>query len=400
MSLKITNVKVITTAPEGINLVAVKIETSEPGLYGVGCATFTQRHKAVVTAIEEYLKPFLIGKDPHRIEDIWKTAMVSSYWRNGPVLNNAISGVDMALWDIKGKLAGMPLYQLFGGKCRDAVPAYIHADGKTVDHAIELVQDRVDAGWKEIRVQVGGYGGESQSMHKPEDSTPGVYYDPQVYMDTMVETFERLTQNFDSTIKFCHDVHERLTPNQAIQFANRLETYNLTFLEDVLPPEQVMWFDHVRAHTKIPLAQGELFNNPNEWMTIIEKRYIDYLRLHISQVGGITPVRKVIAFADAYGVQTAWHGPGDMTGIAHAVNTHLSISAPNFGIQEWSCSIKENTYKVFPGTPEVRDGYIYLNNNPGIGVDIDEVEAAKYPCHDNFPEWTLARLPDGTAARP
>lgn len=400
MSLKITNVKVITTAPEGINLVAVKIETSEPGLYGVGCATFTQRHKAVVTAIEEYLKPFLIGKDPHRIEDIWKTAMVSSYWRNGPVLNNAISGVDMALWDIKGKLAGMPLYQLFGGKCRDAVPAYIHADGKTVEHAIELVQDRVDAGWKEIRVQVGGYGGESSTMHKPEKSTPGVYYDPQVYMDTMVETFEKLSEKFDSTIKFCHDVHERLTPNQAIQFANRLEKFNLTFLEDALPPEQVMWFDHLRSHTKIPLAQGELFNNPNEWMTIISQRYIDYLRLHVSQVGGITPVRKIIAFADAYGVQTAWHGPGDMTGIAHAVNTHLSISTPNFGIQEWSCSIKENTYKVFPGTPEVRDGYIYLNDKPGIGVDIDEEEALKYPCHDNLPEWTLARLPDGSAARP
>lgn len=396
----ITNVRAITTAPEGINLVAVKVETSDPEIYGVGCATFTQRHLAVVTSIEKYLKPLLIGKDPQKIEDIWKTLTVSSYWRNGPVLNNAISGVDMALWDIKGKLANMPLYQLFGGKCRDAVPAYIHADAKSIDHSIELVQERIDAGWKNIRVQVGGYGGESTSMHTAQETSDGIYYDPKLYMKTMVETFKRLRKKFGNEIEFSHDVHERLTPNEAIYFANKLEEFDLFFLEDVLPPEQVMWFDHIRSHTHIPLAQGELFNNPNEWIDVVAKRYIDYLRLHVSQVGGITPVRKIIAFADTYGVRTAWHGPGDMTGIGHAVNTHLSISSPNFGIQEWSCSIKENTYKVFPGTPEVKDGYIYLNDKPGIGVDIDEEEAAKYPCHDKMADWTLARLPDGTAARP
>ena len=400
MSLQITNVKTITTAPEGINLVVVKVETSEPGLYGIGCATFTQRYKAVVTAVEEYLKPFLIGKDPQRIEDIWQTSMVSGYWRNGPVLNNAISGVDMALWDIKAKLANMPLYQLFGGKCREAVPAYIHADAKTIDHAIELVQDRIDAGWKNIRVQVGGYGGENPNMHKPENCLPGVYYDPKAYMKTMIETFDRLREHFGYDIGLCHDVHERLSPADAMYFAKAMEKYNLLFLEDSLSPEQVQWYDHIRSHCITPLAQGELFNNPHEWMDIVSKRNIDYLRLHVSQVGGITPVRKIIAFCDAYGIRTAWHGPGDVSPIGHAVNTHLNISTPNLGIQEWSCSIRENTYKVFPGTPIVKDGYVYLNDKPGIGVDIDEEEAKKYPCNDNPPSWTLARLPDGTAARP
>ena len=399
-ALVIEDIKVITTAPEGINLVAVKVTTNDPSIYGVGCATFTQRYEVVVTAIDKYLKPFLIGKDPQRIEDIWRTASVSSYWRNGPVLNNALSGIDMALWDIKGKLANMPLYQLFGGKVRDAVPAYIHADAQSVSDAVELVQTRVNQGWKQIRVQIGGYGGNNQAMHLPKDNTPGVYYDPDVYMKTMIEGFEKLREKFGDSIKLCHDVHERLSPSEAVKFANQLEKFDLLFLEDALPPEQVQWFEHLRSHTNIPLAMGELFNNPHEWTGLIQNRTIDYLRLHLSQVGGITPTRKIISLADAYGVRTAWHGPGDMTGIGHAVNTHLSITSTNFGIQEWSCSIKENTYKVFPGTPVAKDGYIYLNDQPGIGVDIDEEAAAAFPTHDRMADWTLCRLPDGSAGRP
>lgn len=398
--LEIKDIKVISTAPEGINLVAVKVLTNDPSIYGVGCATFTQRHEVVVTAIEKYLKPFLIDKDPQRIEDIWKTASVSSYWRNGPVLNNALSGIDMALWDIKGKLANMPLYQLFGGKVRDAVPAYIHADAKNIDDAVSLVQTRIDQGWNQIRVQIGGYGGNNQEMLLPEESTPGMYYDPDAYMKTMIEGFKRIREAFGDKVKLCHDVHERLSPSDAVKFANQLEKFDLLFLEDALPPEQVQWFEHLRNHTNIPLAMGELFNNPNEWIEIIQKHQIDYLRLHLSQVGGITPTRKIIALADAFGVRTAWHGPGDMTGIGHAVNTHLSITSTNFGVQEWSCSIKENTYKVFPGTPTVKNGYIYLNDQPGIGVDIDEEAAAAFPAKVALPEWTLCRLPDGSAGRP
>ncbi|KEI53053.1 2-dehydro-3-deoxy-6-phosphogalactonate aldolase [Enterococcus faecium UC8668] len=399
-TLEITNVKAIATAPEGINLVAVKVETNDPSIYGVGCATFTQRYESVVVTIEKYLKPFLLGKDPQRIEDIWRTISVNSYWRNGPVLNNALSGVDMALWDIKGKLAGMPLYQLLGGKVRDAVPAYIHADASTIEDSLKLVQTRIDEGWNQIRVQIGGYGGNNQEMHRPEITTDGVYYDPDAYMNTMIEGFSKLREKFGYSIKLCHDVHERLTPSQAVLFANEMERFDLLFLEDPLPPEQNMWFDHLRAHTKIPLAMGELFNHPQEWLPLIQNRLIDYLRLHVSQVGGITPVRKIIALADAYGVRTAWHGPGDMTGIGHAVNTHLSITSPNFGIQEWSCSIKENTYRVFPGTPVAKNGYIYLNDQPGIGVDVDEELAAEFPAENKLIDWTLCRLPDGSAGRP
>lgn len=399
-ALEITNVRAITTAPEGINLVAVKVETNDPSIYGVGCATYTQRYEAVVVIIENYLKPFLLGKDPQRIEDIWKTAAVNGYWRNGPVVNNALSGIDMALWDIKAKLADMPLYQLFGGKVRDAVPAYIHADATDIDDAVKLVQTRIDAGWNKIRVQIGGYGGNNQNMHCPKENTPGVYYDQDAYMKTMIAGFKKLREHFGDTIDLCHDVHERLTPSQAVYFANEMEPFHLLFLEDPLAPEHTMWFDHLRSHTNIPLAMGELFNHPQEWLPLIQNQAIDYLRLHVSQIGGITPVRKTIALADAYGVRTAWHGPGDMTGIGHAVNTHLSISSPNFGIQEWSCSIKENTYRVFPGTPKVENGYIYLNEQPGIGVDIDEELAREFPAKNKMIDWTLCRLPDGTAGNP
>lgn len=400
MSLKITNIKVITTAPEGINLVAVKVETSEPGLYGVGCATFTQRYLSVVTTIEKYLKPFLIGKDPQRIEDIWQTSMVNSYWRNGPVLNNAIAGIDMALWDIKGKLANMPLYQLFGGKCREAVPAYAHADASSIENALELIAERQEEGYSYIRCQVGGYGGNGAALHKPEGALPGAYYNPKEYMKTVLKAFDKIREKFGFDVGLCHDVHERLSGNDAMAFTKEMEEYKLLFLEDVVAPEQVGWLEHIRAHSVTPIAQGELFNNPNEWVDIVSKRLIDYIRIHISQVGGITPARKIIAFCDTYGIRTAWHGPGDLTPIGHAVNAHLDISSPNFGIQEVSRSIREHCFEVFPGTPQIRNGYIYLNDKPGIGVDIDEKAAAKYPCIDKVTEWTLARLPDGTAARP
>ncbi len=400
MAITITNVKAFTTAPEKINLVVVKVETSEPGLYGVGCATFTQRYLAVVTAVEEYLKPFLIGKDPRRIEDIWQTSMVSSYWRNGPVLNNAIGGVDMALWDIKGKMANMPLYQLFGGKCREAVPAYTHAEGNSIEATLEEAMRLKESGFRNIRMQVGGYGGKNQTLHKPEGALPGVYYNPKEYMRTVIKLFEQARLKFGDEIGLCHDVHERLAPCDAISFAKEMEQFDLLFLEDCLPPEQIGWFRHIRSHCTTTLAMGELFVNNNEWLGLVKERLIDFIRVHLSMIGGITPTRKLIALCDAFGIRTAWHGPGDLTLIGHAVSAHIDLSSPNFGMQEWFNGMTDASLEVFPGAPEFRDGYIYLNDRPGIGVDFNEKAAAKYPCDNTLPEWTLPRLPDGTSARP
>jgi mannonate dehydratase len=398
-NLKITNVKTILTAPDGINLVVVKVETSESGLYGLGCATFTQRYLAVKTAIDEYIKPFVLGKDPQRIEDIWQTTMVSSYWRNGPVLNNAISGLDMALWDIKGKLAGMPLYELLGGKCREGAPVYRHADGRDEREVEENVTAFMNQGYEYIRCQMGGYGGRNQKFRSPENALPGAYFDPDAYYRSVPKMFEHLRKKLGFEVKLLHDVHERLTPIDAVRLAKELEQYRLFFLEDPLAPEQIEWFEMIRHQSATPIAMGELFNNPREWTPLIVNRLIDFIRIHISQIGGITPAKKLTSLCEAFSVRTAWHGPGDVSPVGHAANVHLDISTSNHGVQEW-CGFSEKMYEVFTGIPEVRKGYVYPNDKPGLGIDIDEKKAAKYPCKNTLPQWTLTRTPDGTSVRP
>ena len=397
--ITITDVQTILTQPAGSRLIVVKILTSEPGLYGLGCATFTQRFHAVYAAIQEHLRPFLIGRDVDRIEELWNLAIVNSYWRNGPVLNNAISGMDMALWDIKGKRAGMPVYQLLGGKCREAAALYSHADGRSPDEVADNVRKLREQGYRYVRIQIGGYGGEAERIHKSENAPPGSYYDPRDYVRRALKMIEYVRANLGEEIELLHDIHERLRPIDAVGFAKDVEPFKLFFLEDALAPEDNEWFRHIRQVCATPLAMGELYNNPGEWLPLIEGRLIDFLRMHISQMGGITPARNVAAMANMYGIRTAWHGPGDVSPVGHAANLHLDVWAPNFGIQEW-CRFNELVYEMFPGTPEARDGYLYPNERPGLGIDIDEKLAAKYPCENEIITWTQTRSPDGGPMRP
>lgn len=395
----IRDVKVILTKPGGSRLAIVKVETSEPGLYGLGCATFTQRIFAVKAAIEHHFKPFAIGRDVDRIEEFWQMAMVHGYWRNGPVLNNAISGIDQALWDIKGKRANMPVYQLLGGKNREAAAVYVHADGSEPQEVADNVRQYMEQGFRYIRVQMGGYGGKSEMMVKPENAPSGNYFDPRAYCRNMLNMIEHVRANVGEEIEILHDIHERLMPIHAVQFAKDVEQFKLFFLEDALAPEDIAWFKTMRQQTATPLAMGELFNNPHEWQPLITERLIDYIRMHVSQMGGITPARNVAILANMYGVRTAWHGPGDTSPVGHAANLHLDLWAPNFGIQEWYRP-SQLDYDMFPGLPEIRNGYLYGNDQPGLGIDIDEALAAKYPCEDLVEDWTQTRLPDGSPTRP
>ena len=263
--ITIQDVQTILTQPAGSRLVIVKIITSEPGLYGLGCATFTQRFHAVHAAIEKHLKPFLIGRDVARIEEIWQMAMVHSYWRNGPVLTNAISGVDQALWDIKGKRAGMPVYELLGGKCREAANVYVHADGSSPQEVEENVRAYMEQGYRHIRVQMGGYGGKGAAMIKPDNAPDGAYFDPRAYCRNMLEMIEHIRSAVGEEVELLHDIHERLMPIHAVQFAKDVEPFKLFFLEDPLAPEDSEWFQHIRQQCSTPIAMGELFNNPREW---------------------------------------------------------------------------------------------------------------------------------------
>ncbi len=398
-NVTIKDVQTILTQPEGSRLIIVKIITSQPGLYGLGCATFTQRFHAVHTAIEKHLKPFLIGRDVSRIEEIWQMGMVNGYWRNGPVLNNAISGADQALWDIKGKQADMPLYQLLGGKCREAAAVYGHADGRDEHEVEDSVRKYMAQGYRYIRIQMGGYGGQAEKLAKPEGAPPGAYFDPRAYTRDMLRMMEHVRSKVGDEIELLHDIHERLNPIDAVQFAKDVGRFKLFFLEDPLAPEDLEWFRHIRQQCSTPIAMGELFNSPREWQPLIADKLIDFLRMHVSQMGGITPARNVAAFANMYGIRTAWHGPGDTSPVGHAANLHLDLWAPNFGIQEW-CRFSEAVYEIFPGTPEVRGGYMYPNDKPGLGIDVNEELAAKYPCTDEVIGWTQTRLPDGSPTRP
>ncbi|MFI3200558.1 MAG: enolase C-terminal domain-like protein [Eubacteriales bacterium] len=403
-NILIRDIKVFVTAPSGINLVVVKVETTEPELYGYGCATFTWRCKAVVTAIEEYLKPAMIGRNVENIEDLWQVMMNSSYWRNGPILNNAISGIDEALWDIKGKMANMPIYNLLGGKCREGIAAYAHADGDCIEAVLEKVQQLNEEGYQHIRCQMGTYGGnfngKNQEICKPEGAYEGSYYNPKTYMQGVIALFDKLRNIVGWDVEFLHDVHERLSLINTLQFAKELEQFKLFFLEDSLSPDQVGYFEKLRAQTAVPLAMGELFTHPLEWKTIVQNQWIDYIRVHLSDIGGLTSARKLAHFCEAYGVKTAWHGPGDLSPFGAMIQLHLDYASPNFGIQEYTPFSKQER-EVFLGCPEWRKGYIYIDNpKPGIGIEFNEKEAAKYPFIDMDHSWLYPRLPDGTAVCP
>lgn len=379
----IKDISVIETQPGGVRLTVVKITTDQDGLYGYGCATFTQRADLVKPAVERYLKPFLLGKTTDRIEDIWQSCYDSSYWKNGPVLNNAISGIDQALWDIKGRQCGVPVYDLVGGKTREAVDTYTHASGEEIPQVIDQIKRFQSQGFRNIRAQVGvpgmaAYGSNAGGAAALKGLRPGAVFEPQYYTRRVIQMFEEVRKQLGWEVELLHDAHERVTPNQAVQFAKDLEKFKLFYLEDVLSPEDILYFRQIRSQCATPLAMGELFNSPHEWTPLISERLIDYIRVHVSQAGGFTPCRKIAILAEAFGVKTAWHGPGDVSPIGHAANVTLDLVSTSFGIQEYS-AFNERVQEVFHGCPTMKDGYLWINEAPGWGIEVDEKAAAKYP---------------------
>lgn len=396
--MRITEVRVVVTCPTR-NYVFVKVLTDDPGLYGVGDATLNGRELAVASALRDHIAPLLIGRDPDRIEDIWQYLFRGTYWRGGPVLMTALAGIDLALWDIKGKRAGLPLYSLLGGRTREGALAYSHAGGAEFPQVEESVLKLKERGFKVIRVQCGvpkatstyGVGGGKEAASATWAAGTGesfgdggpmphveTNWEPANYVRVVPRMFEYLRSRLGDEIELLHDVHERLSPVQAAGLAKDLESYKLFFLEDPLRPEHKESFRLIRQHSTTPIAMGELFHSKYECLPLITEQLIDYVRCDLGHIGGITEARKIAAIAEPYQVLTAWHGPGDIGPATHAANVHLDCSIPNFGVQEM-VFFSDAVNEVMPGAPEFRDGYLLPSDKPGLGVDLDEEAAAKYP---------------------
>lgn len=404
--LTIKEVRAIPTSAGGkYSWVFLKVITSEPGLYGIGSASNVNECPAIVTAIREQYAPFWIGKNPDRIEDLWQSSNVRPYWRNSTIQNNILSALDMALWDIKGKRARMPVYELLGGKVRDAVPMYAHADGRTRDEVAENVHRYVEEGYRHVRAQMGGYGGGGMipagKGSRPQSGFRGEAFDEDVYLEEIPRLFEHLRTKLGNEVKLLHDVHEHVTPTGACELARRLEPYRMFFVEDILPPEQIEWFRRIKEVSTTPMAMGELFTSPLEYMPLISGRLIDFVRCRVSQIGGITAAKRIAGTCEHFGVRTAWQEGGDNDPVNQLAAYHVDLTIASFGIQEEN-HFAQQVHDLLPGTAELRNGYLYGNDAPGLGIDINEEAALKFPLLPVKPgdSWTTVRGMDGSIVRP
>jgi mannonate dehydratase len=399
--LTIKDVKVITTSGGShYHWVFLKIITSEPGLYGIGSANDDYQVMAVIADLENHLKPWLLGKDPDRIEDLWQSAQMRTYWRNGPINNNVLSAMDMALWDIKAKRAGMPLYELFGGKARDAVAVYDHQGGKTKEECLESLQRSMANGYTHIRIQLGSYGGggyiPSGQGNRPQGGYQGPAFDQQQYVDVIPPLFEYLREQAGFGPKLLHDVHSHMTGMNAVELARRLEPVQMFYVEDILPPEQLSYYRNIRQICTTPQAVGELFTHPLEVVPLVQDRLIDFIRNRVAATGGITPLRKLTSLCEICGVRTAFQEGGENDPVNQLASYHIDISSSAFGIQEEN-HFPPSVHEMFPGIAEIRKGYLYGSDKPGLGLDIDEEMAAKNPIGPirNGGAYDTDRLIDG-----
>ncbi len=401
--MKIKDIQVYVNCPDR-NFVTVRIETDN-GLYGLGDATLNGRELAVVAYLVEHIKPCLIGKDAHQIEDIWQYLYKGAYWRRGPITITAISGIDMALWDLKGKAAGLPVYQLLGGKSRTKMKVYGHANGNTIAETLDNLGKLIGQGYEAVRLQCAipglssTYGilkGEKDyfELQRNRPLPPEQAWDTNKYLNFIPELFRQARSKYGEEIELLHDVHSRLSPIEAGRLGKALEPYHLLFLEDAVTAENQANYRLLRQTTVTPLAVGETFNSIWDAKELIETQSIDYLRAAATHAGGITAMRRMADFAALYKVRTAPHGPPDISPIGHAAHAHLNSWAPNFGIQEFVGFGGAQMTAVFRHPLRFEEGYLHLNDSPGLGVDFVVEEAEKYPYKRSY--LPVSRLGDGT----
>jgi mannonate dehydratase len=398
--MKISGARVVVSCP-GRNFVTLVIETDD-GLTGLGDATLNGREKAVVSYLEDHVIPCLIGRDAQRVEDTWQYLYKGAYWRRGPVTMSAIGAVDMALWDIKGKAAGLPVYQLLGGASRKGVMVYAHANGRDIDETVEEVARHLEMGYLAVRAQSGvpglasTYGvSKNRSHYEPADADVPTEsaWSSERYMKHVPELFAVLRQEFGYDAHFLHDVHHRLKPIEAARLGKDLEPFRLFWIEDPTPAEDQAAFRLIRQHTTTPIAVGEVFSSIWDAKQLIEERLIDYIRTSVVHAGGLTHLRRIADFAAIHGVRTGCHGASDLSPVSMAAALNFGLWVPNFGIQEHMRHTEE-TDAVFPHEYRFSDGYLHPGEAPGLGVSLDEKLAARYPYRRAF--LPVNRLEDGT----
>lgn len=397
---EISSAKVIVTCP-GRNFVTLRIETKD-GITGVGDATLNGRELAVASYLTDHVIPCLIGRDAHRIEDIWQYLYRGAYWRRGPVTMSAIAAVDMALWDIKGKIAGLPLYQLLGGASRESAMVYGHANGTTIAETVERALDYKAQGYKAIRLQCGvpglpaTYGvSKDRYFYEPADAAlpTETIWSTEKYLRVVPELFAAAREALGWDVHLLHDVHHRLTPIEAARLGKDLEPWRPFWLEDAVVADNQESFRLIRQHTTTPLAVGEIFNSVWDARQLIQEQLIDYIRATVVHAGGITHLRRIASFADMYNVRTGCHGATDLSPVTMAAALHFDLSVPNFGIQEYMRHTEEAD-AVFPHAYSFADGAMHPGDAPGLGVDINEALAGNYPYSRAY--LPVNRLEDGT----
>jgi mannonate dehydratase len=398
--MKITNARVIVTCPDR-NFVTLKIET-EDGLYGLGDATLNGRELAVASYLTDHVVPLLIGRDARRIEDTWQYLYKGAYWRRGPVTMTAIAAVDVALWDILGKAADLPVYRLLGGASREGVMVYGHANGSDLDDTVAAVGRYLEMGYKAVRAQSGipglasTYGVGRGGMYY-EPAEPGLppenVWSTERYLAFVPSLFAALRKEFGPDPRLLHDVHHRLTPIEAGRLGKELEPYHLFWMEDPVPAELQQGFRLIRQHTTTPIAVGEVFSSIHDCQQLIQEQLIDYIRSTVVHAGGLTHLRKIAQLAELYHVRTGCHGATDLSPVCMAAALHFGLSVPNFGIQEYMRH-SEATDRVFPHGYTFADGYLHPGERPGLGVDLDEALAAQHPYQRAY--LPVNRREDGT----
>lgn len=404
--MRITNAKVFLGGP-GKNYVTIKIETDQ-GIYGLGDGTLNNRESLAAKYLQDYIAPNLIGMDPRNSEDIWQFFYRGAYFRRGPIAMAAFGAVDMALWDIKGKLANLPLYQLFGGKSRESSLVYGHATGADLDELMDSISAFVENGYKAVRVQCGVPGMPSAGYAVPEKKGDSANYitnfagvrpkveiwDTGRYMRYLPGALAEVRDRFGPELDILHDVHHRLTPREAAEFAKEVEPVRLFWLEDPTPVEDQNALALIRQHSTVPIAIGEVFNSIYDCHKLIENELIDFIRVAVTYAGGLTHTKRIVDLAGLHNVRTGFHGAPSHSPLCMAAQAHLNAWAPNFGIQEYLVLGSPECDALFPSDHRMENGAFYVSEKPGLGVDFDELEAAKYEFSQG--SHPVVRLEDGT----